>query len=191
MIDLNNITSFTLGQPPAHNPLGTAAEFLALPETHQQQILFLNKEGSRFVDQLGASAHLLTGDVWDPFEKGNFKTVETFNTFYYDGSHKQELKKWLYQRGIPFRSWTFVRFNGNDDPMMMTWKMVIKYCTDLFIMNDVMIFDQTRNWCLFFFHEDKLFFGKDNIYDNTDDEKMMEELNERKKKFPLFKHPYH
>jgi len=72
----------------------------------------------------------------------------------------------------------------------MTWKMLIKYSDCLFIMDDVMVFDNTLNWCLFFFHEDKMFFGKDNIYDPTEDLKRMEELNERKRKYPDFKHPY-
>ena len=100
------------------------------------------------------------------------------------------LKKWLYKRGISFGTWVFVLENSNDQAILTTWKMVVKYSSELFIMPDMMVFDRTLNWCLFYFHEGKLFFGKDNIYDATDDYKTMEEHNERKKNFPQFKHPY-
>jgi hypothetical protein len=43
---------------------------------------------------------------------------------------------------------------------------------------------------LFFYHEDQLFFGSGPVYDATNDEKKMEELNERKKNYPQFRHPY-
>jgi len=72
----------------------------------------------------------------------------------------------------------------------MTWKMVLKYAHDLFAIGDTLVFDQTLNWCLFNYHEGQLSYGKDAMYDPTAVDTYMKELNERKKKFPQFKHPF-
>jgi len=190
MVDLNNIKNFTVDRPEGWTLFGSAKEFDSLPETHREQILFLDKTASKYIYDFSADAHLMTGGLWDPFAKGNFKQVEKFYDFARTAESNQRLKKWLYNRGIAFGTWVFVLLNGNEGPMLMTWKMLIKYSDNLFIMDDVLVFDHTLNWCLFFFHEDQIFFGKDNIYDPAEDLKRMEELNERKKKHPQFKHPY-
>jgi len=190
MIDLNNIRNFTVNRPEGWTLFGSAEEFDNLPETHREQILFLDEGAGKYIFEFSSASHLTTGGMWDPFAKGNFKTVEKFTDFSRTPESDQKLKKWLYSRGISFPSWVYVLFNSNEGPILMTWKMLIKYSADIFRMDDVMVFDNTLNWCLFFFHEDQLFFGKDNIYDPAEDNKRMEELNERKKKFPPFKHPY-
>ena len=190
MIDLNNIKNFTVDRPEGWTLFGNAKEFDSLPGTHREQILFLDKTASKYIYDFSTDAHLTTGGLWDPFAKGNFKEVEEFSDFARTAESKQRLKKWLFNRGISFRTWVFVLLNGNEGPMLMTWKMLIKYSDSLFLIDDVMVFDSTLNWCLFFFHEDKIFFGKGNIYDPTEDFKRMEELNERKRKYPQFKHPY-
>ena len=190
MVDLNNIKKFTVDRPEGCTIFGTAKEFDNLPETHKAQILFLDKAASEYILDFLFSAHIVTGGSWAPFEKGNFKEVDEFFDFRRNPESKQSLKKWLYKRGIPFDTSVFVLENGNSHDFLTTWKMVIKYSADLFIMNDMIVFDRTLNWCLYFFHEDQLFFGRDNVYDATEDHKRMEELNERKKKYPQFKHPY-
>lgn len=63
----------------------------------------------------------------------------------------------------------------------MTWKMVIKYAFDLFIIGDTLIFDPTINWAVYNYPEGELFFAKDNIYDRAGMELYVQELNERKK----------
>ena len=190
MIDLSNIRRFTVDRPEGWSLFGSANEFDSLPETHREQILFLDKAASEYIFEFSTAAYLTTGGLWDPFAKGNFKAVEEFADFSRTPESKQKLKKWLYNRGIPFQTWVYVLLNGNEPPMLMTWKMLIKYSDCLFLLDDVMIFDNTLNWCLIFFHEDRIFFGKDNIYNSNEDFKQMEELNVRKKKFPQFKHPY-
>lgn len=190
MININNIRNFTEDRPEGWTVFGSAADFDNLPETHREQILFLNKDAGKFIFDFSEAAHMLTGGPWDPFAKGNFKSVVKFSEFSRTPETNQQLKKWLYSRGIPFSSWVFVLFNGSGEPMLMTWKMLIKYCRNLFEVDDVMVFDSTLNWCLFFFHEDHLFFGRDNIYNADEDQKRMEDLNEKKKNFPQFRHPY-
>ncbi|MES2429821.1 MAG: hypothetical protein V4556_02725 [Bacteroidota bacterium] len=190
MVDISNIKNFVVKRPQAPTLFGTAAEYDALPETHKDQILFLDKPSSDYLDSFLSDAHIITGGSWAPFEKGNFKQVETFDKFYNNEESWQLLKKWLYNRGISFDTWTFLLEENNEPAIMLTWKMVIKYSHDIFRGSDTVVFDKTLNWCLFYFHENELFFGKDNIYDPADDNKRMEALNERKKRFPDFKHPY-
>ncbi len=190
MLNLENLKQFTIQRPDAWTLLGDAEAFDQLPETHQAQLLFLDKAASKFMYDLLESSKLITGGLWSPFAKGNFKTVEEFSNFSDLEESKQQLKKWLFQRGIPFQNWVFVLPNYNDYPMLTTWKMIIKYGSRMFFADDITIFDASLNWCLLYYHDDKLSFGKDNIYDNTEDYKVMEAYNEMKKKYPQFKYPY-
>jgi hypothetical protein len=61
--------------------------------------------------------------------------------------------------------------------------MVVKYWEGLFFSDDIIIFDETLNWGLFYFHEDKLFFGNEKIYDKEFEYQKTIELNELKTKF--------
>lgn len=189
MIDLHNIKAFTVPRP-APNFIGSAGDFDELPETHKEQILFLDKVAEKYIYDFASAARLLTGGFWAPFEKGNFKTVEEFDEFYGTQASKQGLKKWLFGRGIAFDTWVFVLSDGAWEPMLMTWKMMVKYVEHIFFSGDVVVFDATTNWCLVYFHENKMFFGKDKFFDPTEDEQRMKELNERKEKYPDFKHPF-
>jgi len=190
MVDLTNIKDFTVDKVKSWSLFGTDEEFNALPVTHQDQIFFLDKNASKYIYEFSARANLTTGDVWDPFAKGNFKKVEEFNEFYRNEESQAKLKKWLYNRGIAFKTWVFLLPNFNDYPILTTWKMVVKYSDVLFSSDDIMVFDQTINWCLFFFHENHLYFGTDKIDNLTEGDLMMQILNEKKKKYPNFKHPY-
>ncbi len=190
MIDLENIRQHTIPCPQSFSLFGSAKEFSELPPTHQEQILFLDENADRYITDFSQHVNLYTGMAWNPFEKGNFKQVDYFNDFIHIPLVNPGLKKWLYRRGVPFKTWVFVIPNGIGPVVYTTWKMVVHYAAELFCMTDVMVFDKTLNWCLFFFHEDEMWFGRDNVYDPAPAEKMMDELNERKRKFPLFRHPY-
>lgn len=189
MIDIHNIKNFTIPRSDL-NFVGTAKEFDELPETHQEQILFLDKAAEKYIFDFASAANIITGGFWDPFAKGNFKTVEEYDHFYGIQASKQELKKWLFNRGIPFSTWVFVLMDSNEPPMLMTWKMMVKYVEHIFYGEEVIVFDHTLNWCLVYFHENQMFFGKDKYYDPAEIEQEMQELNERKKNYPQFKHPF-
>jgi hypothetical protein len=189
MIDLDNIKNFVIPRPDP-NFIGTAKEFDDLPETHKEQILFLNNDAQKYIFEFASSAHLITGGFWDPFAKSNFKTVEVYDRFYGIQASKNELKKWLFNRGIAFPTWVFVLMAADQPPLLMTWKMMLKNVEHIFFGDDVLIFDKTLNWCLVYFHENQMFFGKDKVYDSTEDEQIMKTLNERKRKYPLFRHPF-
>ena len=190
-VDLENIRKFIVNRPEGVTAFGNAGHFDALPETHREQILFLDKTARKYLFSFtGESANLYTGHESDPFAKGNFRFVEKLDNLVLTPEGEQELKKWLFKRSLPFRTWVFVLFEGFDDAILMTWKMVVKYSGLIFFSEDVMVFDKTLNWCLFYFHENEIFFGRENRYDPTENERAMQALNERKKKFPQFKHPF-
>ena len=162
MIDLSNLRDFTVDRP-EWTLLGTADELDQLPVTHREQLVFLNTEAADYLYSFLSSAKLLTGGGWDPFAGGNFKSTERFTDFGGLEESWQSLKKWLHRRGLPFKAPVIVLPDGNNCPILTTWKMVIKYSADLFRSDDVVVFDASLNWCLFYYHEDVLFFGKDNI----------------------------
>jgi len=191
MIDLEHLRDYTLPETPGFNPMGWAGDIRLYPETHRAQMAFVNQEGARFLHRLLVSAYIMTGDVWEPFAKGNFRDVETRKgLFPLAGKELADLKKWLYRKGISFDTEVFVVPNYNDYPVITTWKMVIHYAGTIFNGDDIAVFDRSTNWCLFYFHEGELFFGKNKCYDPAADEAMMQELNDRKQKFPRFRHPY-
>ena len=191
MVNLNNIKEHSVDRPNNLTMFGGPEDFDKIPNIHKEQLLFLDKEATKFIYEYCSSAKLIADDdFWQPFSKGNFKTTEEYSNFLDTEESKQELKKWLFNRGIEFQNWIFILPNYNDYPILTTWKMVIKYSNDLFNNDDLTIFDRTLNWCMFYFHPGKLFFGKDNIYDPTHDYNRMEVLNDVKKKYPQFKFPY-
>lgn len=190
MIDFSNIKQFSTARPETPSVFGTAAEFDAFPETHKAQIFFLDSTARKFLYEFIDHACLLSDGGWAPFSYTNYKTIEQYEHAVDLHEHIPLLKKWMYNRGIPFSNYVFVLTDSNDQPLLMTWKMVIKYAFDLFLIGDALIFDPTINWAVFNYHEGKLFFAKDNIYDPSGMERYVQELNERKKKYPQFRHPF-
>lgn len=191
MIDLSNIRQYTIPPPEGWTAFGNKENFEALPPTHQAQIFFLDETARTYLFSFtGPSANLITGGSWDPFARGNFRTVEECEALAGTDESNAALKKWLHSRGLPFATWVFVLSEDYHEPLLTTWKMVVKYAPLLFFGGDVMVFDSTQNWCLFYFHENRLFFGRDSQYNPAQTDAEMEALNERKKKYPQFRHPY-
>lgn len=190
MIDFSNIKQFSTARPQTPSAFGTAAEFDALPETYKAQIFFLDITARKFLYEFIDHTYLLSDGGWAPFSYANYKTIEQYEHAVDLHDNIPLLKKWMYNRGIPFSNYVFVLTDSNEQPLLMTWKMVIKYAFDLFLIGDTLIFDPTINWAVYNYHEGKLFFAKDNSYDPSGMELYVQELNERKKKYPQFKHPF-
>ena len=186
---IDSIRRYSVARPGGWTIFGNAEQFDSLPQETKDQVVFLNADASRFVSDYFEIARLMTGGGWDPFAGGNFKSVDRFNGFYHGEESRQLLKKWLYHRGLPFSAWVFILQNSHE-VIMTTWKMVIRYSAYIFYGDDVAVFDRTLNWCLFYYHDDVMFFGKDRVVDTAEDERMMMELNERKRKYPQFRHPF-
>ncbi|MDB5253362.1 MAG: hypothetical protein JWP27_2531 [Flaviaesturariibacter sp.] len=190
LLDLSTIGSSATGHPGGQTPFGDARDFDAMPETHQAQISFLAAKATTYLHQLIETARIMTGPPWDPFAKGNFRSVDKHHGYSATGPLADDMRKWIYRRGLPFAAPVFVVPNFNEHAVMTTWKMVVKYAPDVFNHDDIAVFDHTFRWCLFGFHEGTLFFGKDPVYDPTEDEQAMQALNKRKQEFPMFRHPY-
>ncbi|MEZ4920356.1 MAG: hypothetical protein R2792_14735 [Saprospiraceae bacterium] len=149
--------------PQTYSFLGSPEEAAKILTSHKDQIHFLDAEGTDLVKTFIYSTGM--GDklfIQKPFE-GYFSTIETYAV----GADEKALKKWLYQRGIPFNRWVYLDLDNLAPCVMMTWKMVIKYCGELFYSMDALISDSTLRWGLYYFHSGQLFFGKDINYDRT------------------------
>ena len=75
----------------------------------------------------------------------------------------RKVKKWLYERGIPFDQKVFW-VTQPDWGFVLTWKMLIKFSDDIFFGSNELIWDKTLNWCLIFDHNDVFYFGKNRTF---------------------------
>ena len=128
-----------------------------LSQEFADQIIPLNEDAARFLWTFERTQKILNTAFPTP---DHFKNIVEFSSV--DKTNEQ-VKKWLYHRGIKFDNkvfwapdvkWAFV----------LTWKMVIKFANKLFFGNDEVIWDKTLNWVLFFNHNDIYFFGQDRIH---------------------------
>lgn len=181
MITFDNIKTYATEFPTVvYSFLGAPEEAHNIPSEHKDQIFFLNKEATQFLFDYIDSSYMLSQSSFKPFNERYFKTIDEFDT---SKDCEPELKKWLYRRPIPFDHFVFMCSDRGDQAVMLTWKMVIKYWDGLFWAHDLVLFDQSLNWGLFYFHEDFLFFGSDKIYDKTFEEEKTRELNLLKQKY--------
>jgi len=180
MITFDNIKTYSTDFPKTWSFLGSAEEANEIPQEHKDQIFFLNDEVSKFVRNYMDSSKMITGPLWKPFNERYFKTVEEFEV---TANSENEIKKWLYAKSIPFDHYVFIDGERSGQAVTLTWKMVIKYWQGLFFADDLILFDETLNWGLFYFHEDRLYFGTDKIYDKEFEYEKTKERNELKEKF--------
>ncbi|MCL9810096.1 hypothetical protein [Flavobacterium luminosum] len=180
MINFDNIKTYSTDFPKTWSFLWSPEEANEIPLEHKDQIFFLNKEASEFVKNYINSSKMVTGPLWKPFNERYFKTIEEFEV---TESCETEIKKWLYNKPILFDKYVFIESDRSGQSVTLTWKMVIKYWEGLFFADDLIIFDETLNWGLFYFHEDRLYFGSDKIYDKEFEYEKTREFNELKKRF--------
>jgi len=180
MINFENIKTYSAEFPEAWSFLWSPEEASKIPQEHKDQIFFLNNEASEFVENYINSSKIITGPLWKPFNEKYFETIEEFEVTE-DCEH--EIKKWLYSKPIPFNKFVFIYSDRSGQSVTLTWKMVIKYWEGIFFADDLIIFDETLNWGLFYFHEDRIYFGSDKIYDKEFEYEKTRELNELKHRF--------
>ena len=154
--------------PQTYSFLGSPEEAKNVQQTHKDQIHFLDPEGTKLISELINSTGMLDkAFVQKPFVN-YFSNIETLIV----GEDEKALKKWLYNRGIPFSRWVYLDSDNLNQCVMMTWKMVIKYCSDIFFAHDVSISDSTLRWGLFYYHSDEMYFGKDIKYNRAEKEEI-------------------
>jgi hypothetical protein len=188
MIDFQNLREHSTAFPP-YSFLGSAAEAAALPAEHRDQIHFLDAEASRFVAQYLDASYMQRGTLgplssW-PFRAGYFKHLETL-----PDARPAVLKKWLYERGIPFRHEVLLLGGTGSQEVLLTWKMVIKYADRIFRAHDWLVFDQTLYWALFFDPHGLFTFGRDREFDPAEEYQQMYAQQELRRRYPFLQFPY-
>lgn len=141
---------------------------------HKDQIHFLNEEGTIFLNNLLDATKMTKHLPYYPFRE-YFGKIDTFTI---TENCEEKIKKWFYDKGIPFSKYVFVAQDRCGQGVMLTWKMVIKYWEGLFFSEDIFIFDSSLEWAMFYYHESTLYFGTDIIYDVREEERKLMQVNE-------------
>lgn len=132
----------------------TEEKYDKLPDQHLDQLKPLDDEASTFLWDYILKTNLHNDT---PFKKDFFRTIDKARIV--DGNEK-EIKKWLYQRGLPFDKPVFLSWQPTD-AMIVPWKLLIKYFDNFYYVgsDDLTVIDQSLNWALLFYHEDEVYFG--------------------------------
>lgn len=128
-----------------------------LPDIHLQQLKPLDKQASQFLWDFISSSGIHT-DI--PFKKGFFKTTDKAKI---GNSNQNEIRKWLYQRGLSFDKDVFLSWQPGE-AMIAPWKLVVKYFDSFYYADDLTIIDQSLQWAVLFYHEDEIYFGTNKDY---------------------------
>ncbi len=170
MITLDNIEQFTipLQDHSAKWIFETGNKQLPSAE-HLDQIFPLTEEASRFLWDFQSKIRI---NSFYPDVNKYFRDVEKFT---FGENMESQVKKWLYQRGLPFKDNVFISFQPNWG-LVLTWKMVIHYSSALFFGYDLTVWDRTINWGLYFHHDDIFHFGRNRIYDGQEEQRKLNQL---------------
>lgn len=122
----------------------------------KDQIYLLEAEASQYLWDFGKTQRYLQNKEIDV---RHFKHIEEYNCMF---SSQKEIKKWLYQRGIPFQRKIFW-IPYPKEGYILTWKMLIKYNESIFLVSDELFYDRSLNWILIYDHDGKLNYGRDRI----------------------------
>ncbi|PPK95811.1 hypothetical protein LY01_01404 [Nonlabens xylanidelens] len=166
-ITLENLDTFSV--PLSSHPLNWKFKSENLTKEHKDQIIALNSKASRFLREFKQTQKYLRST--SAIEK-YFEQVEELPLNNIDF---KKMKKWLYNRGIPFDQKVFLLSESNWG-FILTWKMLIKLSESIFYSSDDFIWDKTLNWCMIFDHEDVFVFGKNRNYNVETHSRELEEI---------------
>ncbi len=141
----------------------TDEKYECLPDHHLEQLVPLDAEASRFVWDYILNVNLFEAI---PFKRGFFRTIDKAKIL--EGNEK-EIKKWLYQRGLPFDKYVFLSWQPTD-AMIVPWKLLIKYFDSFYHSgsDDLAVIDQSLTWALLFYHAGEIYFGTNKDYKPSD-----------------------
>jgi hypothetical protein len=116
-----------------------------------------------FLDAKSSSNLLQMTSPWvtqaPPFRHAYFSNVATTPIAGYRADEIQQMKRWFYQRGVPFQRRVFLSWD-HSTAAITTWKMVVRYWNVFWhpSSDDLFIFDESQSWLLFLWHEEQAFF---------------------------------
>jgi hypothetical protein len=92
-----------------------------------------------------------------PFKHNFFRVVDKVDI---SNGNKSDIKKWLYERGIAFKTSVYVSWQP-DVAMIVPWKILIKYYDSFYYesSDDLTVIDNSLNWALLFHDEGMIYFG--------------------------------
>lgn len=164
LIDLSEVTEVSCDTDNIWTLFGPPGTLSKMPVTHRDQIHVLDQAFTLKAYDAFNQTDLLSGDDgWgnQPFAGNPFKRVETFHML---KDSDKDLKKWLYQRGIPFSNEVLLLpvFKSEDEPAILTtWKIVIKNAQELFEMDNLVIVSNHADWCLYYHHDGLITVGQE------------------------------
>jgi len=130
----------------------TEEKYNQLPQLHSDQIKPLDHHAAKFLwDFINTTG--LHNDV--PFKRNFFRNIDEVRI---GEGNDRGIKKWLYQRGIPFDKMVFLSYQP-DTAMIAPWKLLIKYFDDFQYSDDLTVIDASLSWALLFYHEGEIYFG--------------------------------
>ena len=134
-----------------------------LPDAHLDQLKPLNVIAANFLWDYISRTNL-HNDV--PFKREFFRTIDKARI---STDNEKEIKKWLYQRGLPFDKSVFLSWQPGYG-MIVPWKLFIKYFDSFFYgsFDDLTIIDQSLNWALLFHDDGGIYFGTNNDFVPSD-----------------------
>lgn len=132
----------------------TDEKYNVLPDIHLSQLKPLDKDASSFLSNFLSKTDL-HADI--PFKNDFFKTIDQIEVL---DENEKDIKKWLYQRGLPFEKEVYLSYD-RDNAIIVPWKILIKYFDSFYypIADDLTVIDESLEWALMFFHEHQIFFG--------------------------------
>lgn len=123
-----------------------------IPHQHLEQLKPLDVKASNFLWKYISDIKLHQDT---PFKNGFFRTIDKAKIA---ETNNNEIKKWLYHRGLPFDHDVFLSWQPKD-AMIVPWKILIKYFDRFYYSDDLTVIDQSLTWALLFYHEDEIYFG--------------------------------
>jgi hypothetical protein len=133
----------------------TDPRYRVLPAVHLEQMKPLSSESARRLWNLTLPLH---GDL--PFTQGLYRIVESIYLDNNDPEAIRTVRKWLFDRGVPFKSHVYLSYEP-ECAIATTWKIVVKYWDDFWYpgSDDLTVVDDSFAWALLCWHECEAFFG--------------------------------
>lgn len=137
----------------------TDPKYDVLPPNHLAQIHALDSRSARLIWTLIVDSDL---HAVDPFKPGCFQHHESteIGDSYGNADEDARIRKWLYRCAIPFDHVVYLSWQP-DWAITTTWKMLVKYWTSFYypISDDLLVVDESLEWCVLFHHEYEIHFG--------------------------------
>nr|NQU91175.1 DUF2947 family protein [Bacteroidota bacterium] len=132
----------------------TDEKYNLLPDDHLGELKPLDREASNYLDDFIIKSTLLDQH---PFKNAFFRTSDNARII---GGDEKEIKKWLFQRALPFDKTVYLSWDS-ETSMKTKWKYVVKYWDSFFYeaTDDLIVFDDSLEWALYFYHEGEIYWG--------------------------------